>query len=89
MISSYTVVGYVYKADIYCPQHAVERLCKDVGAEPPTGSTYEEELDVIAENLGIDRYDEHTYDSDNFPKVIFADQAEEDACCICHERLVE
>jgi len=38
----------------------------------------ENALDQIAEANAIDRYDESTYDSGEFPKVIFADSVEED-----------
>ena len=88
-MKGWDIIGYHYKADIYCPAHAYEEVCKDVGAEPANGSTYEEDLDVIAENLGIDRQDEHSYDSDNFPKVVFASSYEGENCASCHEPLLE
>lgn len=84
------VVGYVFKADTYCPEHVVGRL--------PTGPsedfdgwalahgvmmTTEENLDEIAAAFGIDRHDEYSFDSDHFPKIIFRDAAEETQCGQC------
>ena len=45
----------------------------------------EENLSEIAAAFGIDRMNEHTYDSDNFPKVIFRDMAEDERCDHCGE----
>jgi hypothetical protein len=87
-LKSWDIAAYQYKADTYCGTCVVKELCKDVGAEPPQGSTHEEELHVIAENLGIERLYESSFDSDDFPKVVFADQIEEDEhCCKCGEEL--
>lgn len=85
------IVGYTYNADVYCPRHimiatghAAER-CAD-----PEGV-----LNMLAEGRGIDRMDERSFDSGDFPKVIFAVQAcdeEHDTCGACgvdlmgHER---
>ncbi len=45
-------------------------------------------LDFIAKLQGIDRYDEATYDSEDFPKVVFRDQVEDDDVCgICFDTL--
>jgi len=42
----------------------------------------------LAEVREIDVEDEYSYDSDDFPKIIFADQIEEDEYCgTCHEIL--
>ena len=74
------VVGYVYRADFYCPAHIVGRL--------PTGPSEdfdgwalahgvlmsaEANLDEIAAAFGIDREVEESFDSDYFPKVVFRD----------------
>jgi hypothetical protein len=48
----------------------------------------EEALDFLAQRRGIDRYDEHTFDSGDFPKVIFRDQVtDDDVCGVCGEKL--
>lgn len=59
-------IGYTYSADNYCPDCIVEMF----------GATYdainaEGVLDLVARARGIDRYDERSYDSGDFPKVIF------------------
>ena len=67
------IVAYTYKADIYCP----DCIITQVNHSPIAGllENAEAALDVFAKVRGIDRYDEHSYDSDEFPKVIFASHA--------------
>lgn len=83
-----TIVAYTYKADIYCPK------CVVVVAEAPAPESrmdsIEDRLDRAASTLSIDRYNEASYDSDRFPKVVFADQVETcDHCGGCGEFVVE
>jgi len=94
-LCSTTIVGYVFNASIYCPGHIIDAL--------PTGEgeafdgwavgtlvdmTVEENLDEIAFAFQIERQDEATFDSSEFPKVIFASQvAAEDCCETCGEPL--
>lgn len=73
------IIGYQYRADVYCPSCIIDALPTGEGEAfdgwrdvSGTMST-EENLSEIAQAFGIDRQDEHTYDSDDFPKVIFAD----------------
>lgn len=81
--------GYIYRADIWCPVCVVEQLiaegdlapaARDMGAEPA--------LHQLAEVNGLlDEYgelDETTYDSDEFPKVIFD---HDETCTTCGEEL--
>ena len=94
-MKAWTVVGYAYKADIYCPGCVLEEVLKDQGIEGHGLSfVVEEALNRIARTLGMldnehGELDEATYDSDEFPKVIFADQEEGEHCSQCHEALVE
>ena len=90
------IVGYTYKADLYCPVCIVGMLPTGPGeefdgwalAEGVRMST-EENLTEIAAAFGIDRMDEETFDSDDFPKVVFASQAlDGDHCGRCHTDLV-
>ena len=90
-----TIVGYSYRADIYCPEHIVPALGR--GTMPAYAA--EEELDAIAAETGIDRQDERN----TFPKVVFADQVRgmadyplvddedgceaADRCATCHRLL--
>lgn len=104
------IVGYTFAADIFCPRHIIAALpTGDGGAydgwalAPGVRMTAEDNLSEIAYAFQIDRQDEATFDSDEFPKVIFSDQAitqaTEDAsedesvtvdrCSVCHEALVD
>ena len=94
-----TIVGYSFRADIYCPEHIVPALGR--GTMPAYAA--EEELDAIAAETGIDRGDESSFDSDDFPKVAFRDQVRgmadypliddedgcetADRCATCHRLL--
>jgi hypothetical protein len=82
------IVGYTYSADIYCPDCIVAAL--------PTGDgevfdgwkladgvrmSVEDNLNEIAGAFGINRDDESSFDSGDFPKVIFASMAEDAETC--------
>jgi len=86
-----TIVGYTYWADIYCPLCISAELLKryEINDECIVNCVdSEHELDTIGMLIGIDRYDEYSFDSDNFPKVIFSWQVEDNEfCCICHEEI--
>jgi hypothetical protein len=86
-VKSYDIIGYVYRADTYCPSctpYMVSQSPEDIGIWDT-----EAFLTTVAERRGLDRFDEHSYDSDEFPKVIFCDQFENDICGNCHEHLME
>lgn len=93
---AFEVVGYVYRADVYCPRHIVDALPTGEGeafdgwalAAGATPMSAEENLAEIAEAFGIDRMDEWSYDSWDFPKVIFASSHEFEVCGMCGESLV-
>lgn len=72
----YDIVGYTYRAENYCPSCVRMRLADRFPvAFYDTGSSGEM-LDRAAAQLGIDREDERSFDSEDFPKVIFRDSAE-------------
>jgi hypothetical protein len=91
------IAGYSYAADIYCPAHILPAM----GKRRLPGKTVEQSLATYARGAGIDPQDERSYDSGDFPKVIFADGIHDvctasegyepgqcgDACGICHEPL--
>lgn len=94
-----TIVGYAYCADLYCPICIVRALPTGEGGAfdgwaiaegyAPMPST-EDNLSEIAQAFGINRANETTFDSGDFPKVVFAsDASEDDYCAMCHERLLE
>lgn len=72
------IVGYTYKAENYRPEDLIERLIRDGLATPAARDmAVEDVLDQIAGANAIDRQDEYSFDTDDFPKVIFRDQWED------------
>lgn len=96
-MKSWTIVGYVYQADIYCDACIVDAVTADGGAydgwalAPSISMPTEHNLSEIAFAFGIDRTDERSFDSGNFPKVILAGMVESDdeRCGACHESLLD
>lgn len=86
----YDIVAYTYNADLYCP-HCIEGIAlKEMGGAFLAYTNPEERLDRWAEKLGIDRQDETTYDSGDFPKVVFRDMLDgTEHCGRCHNELGE
>ncbi|MCK0441091.1 hypothetical protein MUG78_16955 [Gordonia alkaliphila] len=73
------IVGYTWRAENYRPEALIEALIADGTLAPGARSlTPEEALDQAAGVAGIDRYDERTFDSGDFPKVIHAGQITDD-----------
>lgn len=62
-------VGYTYQANLYCPTCivAAATLYPSVGGLDPADT--EDRLDYCAEQLGINRDDERSFDSGEFPKA--------------------
>lgn len=84
MASVTDVVAYTYKADEYCPD-CIKTMYNGLGDHL---STAEQVLDIAAKLACIDRYDERTYNSGDFPKVIFRGQIEgKRHCGSCSELL--
>jgi hypothetical protein len=85
------ITGYTYKADNYCPTHIIDSLATYEGGmyegwelAPGAYVSAEDTLDEIAYAFHIDRLDEDTFDSGDFPKVILDHQATwRDHCCVC------
>lgn len=88
-MKAWTIVGYTFRAENICANcvlHAVAEHRPDATSPGLFGLEPEHGLDQVAEWLGIEREDERTFDSDDFPKVIFASQVEDDEHCPkCHE----
>jgi hypothetical protein len=97
------VVGYSLNAENYCDECMRKIALKEslrLGAAMMWGDsgTAEDVIEEWASYACIDRMDETSYDSSEFPKVIFSDQAHDgcsadngyapgqcgDACCNCH-----
>ena len=95
---AFDIVGYTFNADNYCPGCIISVLPTGPGkafdgwglASGVVMST-EDNLSEIALAFGIDKDDENTFDSGDFPKVIFADSVwnHPETCGKCHGDLVE
>lgn len=84
--------AYTFMADTYCPEHIVGVVTsrpefEGWGLAAGITMPVEKNLDEIAAAFGFDRSDERTFDGDEFPKVAFADQLDNDCCGTCGEPL--
>ena len=87
-VKSFSVVAYSYRADIYCPTCIIEQMIRDgIAAPAARDMATEDALWQCSQAMGIDNSDEYSFDSDEFPKVVFADQTEDDSCGECGEVL--
>lgn len=82
---AWDIVGYTYAADQYCRgcmwQIAVEWADLPAGLRDEMKSMgTEDALDAAAKFWGIDRQGEDTFDSGDFPKVIFESQICQENC---------
>ena len=78
---AYDIAAYTFRADIWCRECVIEALPTGPGEAfdgwAETGSlrmATEDNLSELAYAFGINRADENTFDSYDFPKVIFASQ---------------
>jgi hypothetical protein len=82
-VKAYDVLAFTYKADIFCDgcmlASANAWLAED-GVKVPYLIT-EDALDAWATSIRLDRDDEFSFDSDDFPKVVFASQVEDTEWC--------
>lgn len=112
-MKSWDIVGYAFNADIYCPDDMLTSYLAGKVGNPEEFTAYllerggyrgvEGALDILARWRGIDSQDERSFDSGDFPKVIFAGSAHDtcspsegydvgqcgDSCSVCHEPLGE
>jgi hypothetical protein len=79
------VVGYTYNADLYCHDCIIAALPIGEGQAfdgwalaPSIDMDTESHLSEIAAAFGIDRGDEASFDSGDFPKVLFRDMLSEE-----------
>ena len=84
------IAGYTYNTDNYCPGCIVGQLTTNPGdthhGEHPSTTDPEQHLDLLARlaTPPVDRADETTYDSGDFPKVILPSQVTwRDQCGNC------
>jgi len=85
----FDIVAYTFHAALVCPRCIVGAVADGGDHEPigvPPGLTAEQGLALLAERLGVDRMNEATFDSGDFPKVVFRDQIQDadlDTCELC------
>jgi len=82
------ITGYVYRAETFCPKCIKRKLYRDGVIDKTLKSqSVEDMLDLLADDLKINRENEWGFDSDNFPKIIFASDAEliQDFCMECEK----
>lgn len=71
------IAGYTYRTENYTPANLIEALIAAGEASPAARDlSVEDALDQIAAANAIDRRDENTFDSNDFPKVIFWNQVD-------------
>lgn len=86
---AWDVIGYTFQAETLCSSCVIDALptCEgeafDGWADVTGRMGAEENLNELAAAFGIDRMDEHSFDSGDFPKVIFASQVDGDTCDKC------
>ena len=73
-----SIIGYTYQGENYAPDAIIEAVTsseKFDGWALGKGITMpvEQNLDEIAYHFGIDRHQEESFDSDDFPKTIDTD----------------
>lgn len=76
------IAAYTYRAAVYCPACVAETMIATGDASPAARDMpTEDALDQCAQAAAIDRDDETSYDSDEFPKVVFLHQLADVATC--------
>ncbi len=85
------VAAYTYRADIICPECTLETLLGERNIE---GHGLSHVPSEAIDRLGVSEFggekysDERNWDSDDFPKVVFSSQIEDDEYCgICHREI--
>lgn len=82
-----TIVGYTYDAETLCSSCTMSAMVMFPQMFP---KGCEDMLTQVAATMDIDRTDERSFDSNSFPKVIFASQVETDEQCMhCGEKLID
>lgn len=90
MPKAWDIVAYTYRADTYCPGCIANQVTShnsDISFLELDWAIFDPEswLDGAAKILGIDHCNEHTFDSDDFPKVVFSSMVEDvEYCAECH-----
>lgn len=86
MADRYDIVGYHFRGSDYCREHIMPVVYETYpGWELAEGITMsvEDDLNEIAFANSIDRTNESSFHSDDFPKVILAGDFGDPSCSIC------
>ncbi len=78
------IVAYSFNADIYCRECIADMFLLQTTGIPADAADAEDVLDQCAANRGINRADESTFDSGDFPKIISRSQVADEVCPRCH-----
>lgn len=70
------IAGYTYDANILCPTCILPEFVGSIHS-----FNVETSLDMYAKRFGIDRYNETSFDSDLFPKIVFSIQLDHTEHC--------
>jgi hypothetical protein len=90
-MKAYDIVAYTYKAETLCDSctlNVTNAWLEADGVKVPYLIT-EDALNAWATSIRLDREDEYAFDSDDFPKVVFAAQIEDvENCGQCGEEIL-
>ena len=90
-MKAWSIVAYVHTAEIVCRDCMRRRAafaCEAAGVNSEFKGVGDL-LEAWAKADGISREDEGTYDSDDFPKVVFAsDVTDDETCTVCGEEIL-
>jgi len=87
-MKAFDIVGYTYQAANYCNDCIVYQMPKDSISPAAFDMNVEDVLNQLAAYLGVDRDDEWSFDSGDFPKVIFQSMVEDwETCAQCDNEL--
>ena len=83
------IAAYTYRAEVLCPTCLIEAMISAGDASPAARDMPTEDvLDQRAGANAINPDDETSFDSDEFPKVVFLDQLPDGATCdVCRTEL--
>lgn len=84
-----TITGYLYGGETYCTDCIYDLFLPFDLINSRDRST-EDVLDYIAHQRSINRHDENSYSSYQFPHpLLLADTSEADVCDLCGRRLLD
>lgn len=78
MTKATDIVAYIYRAELWTPEGIVSEGIRQGWLSPAARDmSTEDALDMAQHYFTLDRYDECSYDSDEFPKVVFSCMTED------------